>query len=87
MCMQVLEHGFKLEEEEVHKGSSKFFSGLYIYFRFTDKLSNANKPDPVREICDIPVKIADLGNACWTVSTSCSSLHLFLIWLIYEWGI
>ncbi|XP_021369286.1 SRSF protein kinase 3-like isoform X1 [Mizuhopecten yessoensis] len=21
--------------------------------------------DPVREICDIPVKIADLGNACW----------------------
>ncbi|XP_076307907.1 SRSF protein kinase 3-like isoform X2 [Tachypleus tridentatus] len=23
------------------------------------------KPDPVLEICDIPVKIADLGNACW----------------------
>ncbi|XP_033744468.1 SRSF protein kinase 3-like isoform X2 [Pecten maximus] len=23
------------------------------------------KADPVREICDIPVKIADLGNACW----------------------
>ncbi|XP_076344638.1 SRSF protein kinase 3-like isoform X2 [Tachypleus tridentatus] len=22
-------------------------------------------PDPVMEICDIPVKIADLGNACW----------------------
>lgn len=27
---------------------------------------NATRPDPVREECDIPVKIADLGNACWT---------------------
>ncbi|XP_059171766.1 SRSF protein kinase 3-like isoform X2 [Physella acuta] len=27
----------------------------------------ARKPDPVHEICDdFPVKIADLGNACWT---------------------
>lgn len=26
------------------------------------------QPDPVREVCDIMVKIADLGNACWTVS-------------------
>ncbi|XP_055333542.1 uncharacterized protein LOC129585051 [Paramacrobiotus metropolitanus] len=24
------------------------------------------RPDPVHDICDIPVKIADLGNACWT---------------------
>ncbi|XP_061178750.1 SRSF protein kinase 3-like isoform X3 [Saccostrea echinata] len=24
------------------------------------------QPDPVRQVCDIPVKIADLGNACWT---------------------
>ncbi|XP_076339538.1 SRSF protein kinase 3-like isoform X2 [Tachypleus tridentatus] len=23
------------------------------------------KPDPTLEVCDIPVKIADLGNACW----------------------
>lgn len=23
------------------------------------------KPDPVHEVCDISVKIADLGNACW----------------------
>ncbi|XP_052084802.1 SRSF protein kinase 3-like isoform X2 [Mytilus californianus] len=28
--------------------------------------ANAARPDPVREECDIPVKIADLGNACWT---------------------
>lgn len=34
----------------------------------TDKNSQ-NRPDPVRQICDIPVKIADLGNACWTVSS------------------
>lgn len=27
------------------------------------------KPDPSREECDITVKIADLGNACWTVSS------------------
>ncbi|XP_069692909.1 SRSF protein kinase 3-like isoform X2 [Periplaneta americana] len=25
-----------------------------------------NQPDPVREVCDIKVKIADLGNACWS---------------------
>ncbi|KAG8191660.1 hypothetical protein JTE90_016450 [Oedothorax gibbosus] len=24
-----------------------------------------HKPDPVNEVCDISVKIADLGNACW----------------------
>ena len=27
------------------------------------------KPDPSREECDITVKIADLGNACWIVSS------------------
>ncbi|GFR75701.1 SRSF protein kinase 1 [Elysia marginata] len=28
---------------------------------------SSRKPDPVHEICDVfPVKIADLGNACWT---------------------
>jgi hypothetical protein len=27
------------------------------------------RPDPVREVCDIQVKIADLGNACWVVSS------------------
>ncbi|CAG5114931.1 unnamed protein product [Candidula unifasciata] len=27
----------------------------------------SHKPDPIHEICDVfPVKIADLGNACWT---------------------
>ena len=26
------------------------------------------RPCPSREICDISVKIADLGNACWIVS-------------------
>ncbi len=26
-------------------------------------------PDPVFENCDIECKIADLGNACWTVSS------------------
>lgn len=27
------------------------------------------KADPVREECFVPVKLADLGNACWTVSS------------------
>lgn len=31
-----------------------------------DVNSESRKPDPVRDICDIPVKLADLGNACWT---------------------
>ncbi|OQV19374.1 SRSF protein kinase 2 [Hypsibius exemplaris] len=26
----------------------------------------AGRPDPINTVCDIPVKIADLGNACWT---------------------
>ncbi|PNF36152.1 SRSF protein kinase 1, partial [Cryptotermes secundus] len=25
-----------------------------------------NQPDPVHDVCDIKVKIADLGNACWS---------------------
>ncbi|KAH3819608.1 hypothetical protein DPMN_121347 [Dreissena polymorpha] len=29
-------------------------------------LNSARYIDPVREICDIPCKLADLGNACWT---------------------
>ena len=26
-----------------------------------------SQPDPVHEVCDVKVKIADLGNACWSV--------------------
>ena len=35
-----------------------------------DQRTLEKRPDPVREVCDILVKIADLGNACWVVSTS-----------------
>ncbi|XP_055883878.1 SRSF protein kinase 3-like isoform X2 [Biomphalaria glabrata] len=32
-----------------------------------EQILPCRKPDPVQEICDeFPVKIADLGNACWT---------------------
>ena len=34
-------------------------------------------PDPVREVFDVPVKIADLGNACWTVGCGALCLLLF----------
>ena len=34
----------------------------------TDESSLPPKPDPCKEVCNILVKIADLGNACWTVS-------------------
>lgn len=37
------------------------------YFNHTSIIADKNRPDPVRQICEIPVKIADLGNACWTV--------------------
>lgn len=30
--------------------------------------STEPKPNPVHDVCDIKVKIADLGNACWVVS-------------------
>jgi hypothetical protein len=33
-----------------------------------DEKTNQLKSDPVREMCDISVEIADSGNACWTVS-------------------
>ena len=39
---------------------------LFMYFALTDKVEKA--VDPVHEHCDIGVKVADLGNACWTVS-------------------
>ena len=29
---------------------------------------DAKVPDPSHEPCEVNVKIADLGNACWTVS-------------------
>ncbi len=35
-------------------------------FNFAENKSTM--PDPMREDCDILVKIADLGNACWVVS-------------------
>ena len=37
--------------------------------------STGKHPDPCKEICDIPVKIADLGNACWTVSCLLAERH------------
>ena len=40
------------------------------------KVENKHVPDPVNEICtDFPVKIADLGNACWTVSRKHYYMH------------
>jgi hypothetical protein len=32
------------------------------------KKSAREGPDPAFDVCDINVKIADLGNACWTVN-------------------
>lgn len=40
----------------------------YLVLFTGGKTAPGARPDPVREECDIPVKIADLGNACWTVS-------------------
>lgn len=41
-----------------------------------------HRQDPVTEICtDFPVKIADLGNACWTVSISPICKYVSIIYL------
>ena len=44
--------------------------------------SASNKPDPCKEVCDINVKIADLGNACWTVSIPFEVL--FLLYSVFS---
>jgi len=38
------------------------------------------RPDPTKDVCKIPIKIADLGNACWTVGTfeyNFSALYIY----------
>ena len=35
--------------------------------------TDAKVPDPSHEPCEVNVKIADLGNACWTVSRQLAS--------------
>ena len=43
-------------------------NSCYVYTE--TKTESKPEPDPVNEICtNFPVKIADLGNACWIVST------------------
>lgn len=39
-------------------------------------VTETRRPDPVRDICDLPVKLADLGNACWTVSQKSDSTEV-----------
>ena len=41
----------------------------------SDYRTTEKRPDPVREVCDLQVKIADLGNACWVVSLSAPVVH------------
>ena len=51
---------------------------MYLAYLFKGGKANATRPDPVREECDIPVKIADLGNACWTVGLNSSCIISFV---------
>lgn len=51
---------------------------IYLTYIFKGGKANAARPDPVREECDIPVKIADLGNACWTVGLNSSCIISFV---------
>ncbi|KAL5013190.1 hypothetical protein ScPMuIL_007460 [Solemya velum] len=55
----------KTEEEDENENSTDMTDNQNPKDAVERSLS-LNKPDPVRDICDIPVKIADLGNACWT---------------------
>jgi len=49
-----------------------------LYFAENKKVMAA-AANPVREPCDIGVKLADLGNACWTVSYITLLLHYIII--------
>ncbi|OXA38550.1 SRSF protein kinase 2 [Folsomia candida] len=46
-------------------GSSSSSSAMRRTTSCPDSKSILARPDPVKEICDIQIKIADLGNACW----------------------
>ncbi|KAK8738875.1 hypothetical protein OTU49_003715 [Cherax quadricarinatus] len=46
-------------------GSSSSGSGMRRVASCPDHKAIERVPDPVHEICDMKVKIADLGNACW----------------------
>ncbi|XP_063219113.1 SRSF protein kinase 3-like isoform X2 [Bacillus rossius redtenbacheri] len=54
---------------EVHESPQKTCEKMGKPFRRVASCPNAKQlsetPDPVREVCDIKVKIADLGNSCW----------------------
>lgn len=52
---------------------------IFIIILENDKPSD-RKPDPVHEVCDISVKIADLGNACWVVCiVLCFNLNVLFV--------
>ncbi|CAG2217997.1 SRPK2 [Mytilus edulis] len=69
-CETAMDQEVPQEEAQDHRGNRRSHSpSSQTPSDKTDSSSgkaNAARPDPVREECDIPVKIADLGNACWT---------------------
>jgi len=48
-----------------HMNNSAMGEGLRRTTSVPDQRTLEKRPDPVREVCDMLVKIADLGNACW----------------------
>lgn len=46
-------------------GNSSSSGGMRRVASCPDHKSIDHIPDPVHEVCDMKVKIADLGNACW----------------------
>lgn len=71
-CMEVVgvtvaaDDEVKITEESIEKSKkSPVFPHPPMSFTAFNQESKAHQPDPALEECDVEVKIADLGNACW----------------------
>lgn len=58
-----------MSTEEEQRGSEESITNTGSTEDYKKPLLETNQGDPVKQICDIEVKIADLGNACWVVCT------------------
>jgi hypothetical protein len=56
-----------MSTEEEQRGSEESITNTGSTEDYRKSILEIKQGDPVKQICDIEVKIADLGNACWVV--------------------
>jgi hypothetical protein len=56
-----------MSTEEEQRGSEESITNTGSTEDYRKSVLEIKQGDPVKQICDIEVKIADLGNACWVV--------------------